>query len=93
MLPVWHGTGTIPRGCLLENGRDLSMLADDEVLLNALGEEVGRILQVVERRALAGIDHNDTSDRRARSSAFADQLRCPTCTDLCFVSDADRDLL
>ena len=37
------------------------MLADDEVLLDELGEEVQRILEAAERGALTDIDPNDRS--------------------------------
>ena len=37
------------------------MLADDDLLLNDLGEEAERALQLVERRALTTIDPNVAS--------------------------------
>ena len=40
----------------------LGKLADDEQLLDDLGEESERTLQVANRRALAGIDQNNASD-------------------------------
>ena len=103
MLPVWHGTGTIPRGCLLEKGRDLSMLADDEVLLNALGEEVGRICcRFVGAGHLPRSCWERSAKERAREpSAFdsgdplvlicayrATQITNSSC-DLCLLSAAD----
>jgi hypothetical protein len=37
------------------------MLADDDLLLDDLGEEAERTLQLVERRALTDLDSNDAS--------------------------------
>ena len=37
------------------------MLADDDLLLDDLGEEAERALQLVERRALTDLDPNDAS--------------------------------
>ena len=51
------------------------MLADDEVLLDDLEEEVERALQVVERRALTVIDPNDAS-RPANVAANPAQVFC-----------------
>ena len=45
----------------MKKERDLSMLADDDVLLDELGEEAERMLEAAERRPLTEIDPNDGS--------------------------------